>query len=416
MSVSSVQLPEAFADLWEPARYKAFYGGRGSAKSHSFAQALIIQAAQKPMRVGCFREVQLSIKDSVKRLLDDKIAEAGLQGFYHSLDNEIRGANGSSFVFRGLRAIDANTIKSLEGLDVAWVEEASSVSQKSIDILRPTIRKPNSEIWFTWNPDQASDPVDHMFRGEAGPPPRSIVRRVNWDDNPFFPDVLREELEWDRSRDPEKYAHIWLGEYNTNSEARVFRNWRVEAFDPPAEAVYRFGADWGYAVDPTVLVRGYITGRTLYIDQEVYAVGCEIDNTPALFDKIEGSRKWTIRADSSRPETISFMQRKGFKIIPAAKGPGSVEDGIEFLKTYDIVVHPRCKHTADELALYSWKQDPLTNDILPILEDKNNHVIDALRYMLEGLRRAVKPSNPVPSTNPPDLWGRQKASNGWKTA
>jgi len=414
MSVSSVQLPEAFADLWEPARYKAFYGGRGSAKSHSFAQALIIQAAQKPMRVGCFREVQLSIKDSVKRLLDDKIAEAGLQGFYHSLDNEIRGANGSSFVFRGLRAIDANTIKSLEGLDVAWVEEASSVSQKSIDILRPTIRKPNSEIWFTWNPDQASDPVDHMFRGEAGPPPRSIVRRVNWDDNPFFPDVLREELEWDRSRDPEKYAHIWLGEYNTNSEARVFRNWRVEAFDPPAEAVYRFGADWGYAVDPTVLVRGYITGRTLYIDQEVYAVGCEIDNTPALFDKIEGSRKWTIRADSSRPETISFMQRKGFKIIPAAKGAGSVEDGIEFLKTYDIVVHPRCKHTADELALYSWKTDPLTNDILPVLEDKNNHVIDALRYMLEGLRRAVKPSNPVPSTNPPDLWGRQKASNGWK--
>jgi phage terminase large subunit len=162
-------------------------------------------------------------------------------------------------------------------------------------------------------------------------------------------------------------------------------------------------------------VRAYIVGRTLYVDQEAYAVGCEIDNTPALFDKVPGSRRWTIRADSARPETVSYMQRKGFRIIPAVKGPGSVEDGIEFLKSYDIVVHPRCRHTIDELTSYSFKVDSKTDEILPVLDDKNNHVIDALRYACEGLRRAPKSKAPDAPRNPVDLWSRAKpAENGWK--
>jgi phage terminase large subunit len=417
-----VRFPEAYrflfadkADDGLPVRYRAGFGGRGSAKSHSFCSAAVIKGANQPLRIGIYREIQRSIRDSAKRLLDDKIEENGLSHFYESTDTEIRGKNGTLFLFNGLRT-NPDAIKSTEGLDIAIVMEANKVAQRSWDLLIPTVRKPGSEIWAEWNPDLPTDPVDVMFRGEHGPPPGSIVRRINWEDNPFFPEVLKAELEFDRKRDPDKYAHIWLGEYNRNSEARVFRNWRVEAFDTPADAVHRFGADWGFSVDPTVLVRCHIVGRTLYVDHEAYAVGCEIDNTPALFDKIEGSRKWTIRADSARPETVSYMQRKGFKIIPAVKGPGSLEDGIEFLKTYDIVVHPRCTHTADELALYAYKTDPLTGDILPVLEDKNNHVIDALRYACEGLRRAPKMSPQPTSTNPPDLWGRQKASNGWKTA
>jgi phage terminase large subunit len=168
--------------------------------------------------------------------------------------------------------------------------------------------------------------------------------------------------------------------------------------------MFRFGADWGYAADPTALVRCYLVGRTLYIDQEAYQVGCEIMDTPDLFYTVDQSEKWPIVADSSRPETIGHMRKNGFpKIMPSVKGAGSVEDGIEFLKSYDIVVHPSCKHVIDEMTLYSYKTDPLTDAVLPILSDKNNHVIDALRYAVEAVRRGAavaKPqARPVPTVN-----------------
>lgn len=392
-----IRFPQAFKFLWadkaddgNPVRYRAAHGGRGSAKSHSFCSAAVIKGAEKPLRIGVYREIQRSIRDSAKRLLDDKIAENGLGDFYESTDTEIRGRNGTLFLFNGLRT-NPDAIKSTEGLDIAIVMEANKVAQRSWDLLIPTVRKPGSEIWAEWNPEFATDPVDVMFRGEAGAPPGSIVRQVNYTDNPFFPDVLKAELEWDRRRDPEKYAHIWLGGYQRNSEARVFKNWRVEEFEAPKDAVHRFGADWGFAIDPTVLVRCHIDARKLYVDYEAYMVGCEIDNTPALFDSIPESRRYLITADSARPETVSYMQRNGFpKIVPAIKGAGSIEDGVEFLKSFDIIVHPRCQHVIDELTLYSFKTDKLTGAILPQLEDKKNHTVDALRYACEGARRASK--------------------------
>lgn len=343
----------------------------------------------EPKRILCCREIQNSIRDSVQRLLLDKIEECGLSDFFTAVESEIRGANGSLFMFSGLRT-NPDSVKSKEGFDYAWIEEAATVSQRSLDILIPTLRKPGSEIWVTWNPRLQKDPIDALLRG-LEPPPRSIVRRVNYDDNPWFPDVLREEMDYDRRRDPDKYAHIWLGEYQRNSEARVFRNWRVEAFDTPADARFYYGADWGFSVDPTTLVRCFVEGRTLYVDREVYKVGCEIDRTPALFDTLDDghARRWPIRADSARPETISYLQRHGYpKLVPATKGQGSVEDGIEFLKSYDIVVHPDCRHTIDEMTLYAYKTDPLTGEVLPVLADKKNHVIDALRYAVELLRGA----------------------------
>lgn len=366
-------------DLFTPSRYKAYHGGRGGGKSHSYAQALILMAAQKPLRILCCRETQKSIRDSVKRLLTDKITAAGLDGFYDSIETEIRGANGSLFVFAGLRT-DPNTIRSLEGIDIAWVEEAHSVSQASLNILIPTIRKDNSEIWFSWNPRDKKDPVDAMFRSGT-PPPNAVVRQVNWDDNPWFPDVLQAELEWDRDRDPDKYAHVWGGGYVVHSESRVFKNWKIGVEDIPDGARPYYGADWGFAKDPAVLIRLWIIGpRQLYIDAEAYQVGCEIDKTPDLFDKIDDgdARRWPIKADSARPETISYMQRHGYPhIVPAIKGPGSVEDGVEFLKSYDITIHPDCKHTIDEFTYYSYKTDKLTDEVLPVLEDKHNHVVDA---------------------------------------
>jgi phage terminase large subunit len=392
----SIKIPEAFRFLWDqkaddglPVRYRAVWGGRGSAKSHSFASALTLKAAERPLRIGCFREVQKSIRDSVKRLLDDKIEQNGLKHFYESTDTEIRGKNGSLFIFGGLRT-NPDAIKSTEGLDIAAVFEASRASQRSIDLLVPTVRKPGSEIWFEWNPENTTDPVDVMFRGEAGPPPGSIVRGVNWDQNPFFPEVLKRELEWDRTRDPDKFHHVWNGGYVQNSESRVFRNWRIEEFDVPTGATLRQGADWGFAVDPSVLVQCYIDGRTLYVPHEAYMVGCEIDSLPDLFDRVPDSRKWWTTADSARPETISFMRRKWSERINAAvKGPKSLEDGVEFLKSFDIVVHPRCTHTIDELTLYSYEIDSLTGLVLPKLKDKDNNVIDALRYACEGARRAA---------------------------
>ena len=406
---SSIKLPEAYKFLWQDkaddgkqVRYRAVYGGRGSAKSHSFAQALVLKAAEKPLRIGCYREIQKSIRDSVKRLLDDKIRESGLTDFYESTDTEIRGPNGSLFSFGGLRT-NPDAVKSTEGLDIAAVFEANKVSQRSWDLLIPTVRKPGSEIWAEWNPDNPKDPVDAMFRAEA--PPGSIVRRVNWDQNPFFPEVLKQELEWDRKRDPEKYAHIWMGEYQRNSEARVFKNWTVEEFERPKGTVHRLGADWGFSVDPSVLIRCDIDGNRLYVDYEAYRIGCEIVNLPELFMGVPDAEKWPIRADSARPETINYMQKHGFpKMQAAIKGANSVIEGVQFLQSLDIVVHPRCKHTIDELTMYSYKVDQDTSEVLPILEDKNNHVIDALRYACEGARRASKPKEREPKPYRPRSW------------
>lgn len=390
-----VQVPESFDFLWAkqaddglPVRYRAVHGGRGSAKSHSFAQALVAKAAEKPLRIGCYREIQKSIRDSVKRLLDDKIESSGLRGRFESTDTEIRGTNGSLFIFNGLRT-NPDAVKSTEGIDIAAIFEANKVSQRSLDLLIPTVRNNGSEIWAEWNPDSDKDPIDALFRGPDGPPPGSIVRRVNWDGNPFFPEVLKQELDWDRKRDPEKYAHIWMGEYQRYSEARVFKNWAVEEFDRPAGTIHRLGADWGFSVDPSCLVRCDIEGNRLYVDYEAYMIGCEIVNLPGLFDGVPESRKWFITADSARPETISYMRAHGYpKMNAAQKGANSVVEGVQFLQSYDIVVHPRCKHLIDELTLYRYKTDPLTGQVLPIFEDRNNHLIDALRYACEGARKA----------------------------
>ncbi|MFE0756747.1 PBSX family phage terminase large subunit [Inquilinus sp. NPDC058860] len=387
-------LPSAFVPLLEPSRYKGAYGGRGSGKSHVFAELLVrrcIEAA--PVRAVCIREVQRSLDQSVKRLIEDKIQALGVGSAFTVQADRILAPGGGRIIFQGMQNHTAESIKSLEGYDIAWVEEAQALSIRSLDLLRPTIRKQGSELWFSWNPTRADDPVDALFRGGT-PPPGSVLVAVKYSDNPHFPEVLRVEMEWDRARDPDKHQHVWLGGYRTVSEARVFENWKVEAFEAPKDARFLFGADWGFARDPTVLVRCFVVGRTLFVDHEAYQVGCEIDRTPALFDTVPGSRRGPIIADSARPETISYMQRNGFgSITGSTKGAGSVKDGVEFLKAHDIVVHPRCRHLIDELALYSYRTDPKTGVILSELEDRENHAVDALRYAVEGLRRSTYDSS-----------------------
>ena len=385
--MKTIEVAPAFKDSETPSRYKVWYGGRGGAKSWTVARLLLLRAIEQPLRVLCTREYQSSISDSVHALLSDQIDKMGLDSVYEIKRDSIVSQNGSTFIFAGLRH-NPKKVKGTEGIDIAWVEEADTISNESLNLLIPSIRKPDSEIWFTFNPDSPEDPIYTRFvktdRADA------IVRRVNHSDNPWFPEVLRREMEWDRAHDTDKYLHIWEGEPRTASQAQVFGGrWRIEPIETPDNAQFYFGADWGFSVDPTALVRCYIDNRTLYIDYEAYGVRVDIDKTGELFDHIPGARDWTITADSARPETINYLKRQGFRIRKSRKGKGSVEDGVEFIKSFnEIVVHPRCKHVIDEMKLYSYKLDRLTGEPTPVLEDKHNHLIDSLRYALEDVMRS----------------------------
>jgi len=408
-SILRVECARVFKPLLAPARYKGAHGGRGSAKSHFFATEAIKESIRRPTDILCVRETQKSLQQSCKKLLEQKIEYLNAGAYFEVQDKRIfskctADEKTGQIAFEGLANHTNESIKSFEGFRIAWTEEAQSLSQRSLDLLRPTIRLPESELWFSWNPNLPSDPIDVLLRSGITPP-NAVVVEANYRDNPWFPDVLREEMEYDRARDPDKYAHVWLGEYQRNSEARVFRNWVVEDFDARPGTVFRLGADWGFSVDPSVLVRCYLEGNRLYVDWEAYQVGCEIVNLPELFMSVPESEKWPITADSARPETISHMQRHGFpRILPAVKGAKSLEEGVEFLKSFDIVVHPRCRHVVDELTMYSYKTDPLTGNVLPILADKDNHCIDALRYALEGARRARPQPIVRPRLAQPAIW------------
>ena len=395
MATLRVEVPRVFLPLEKPSRYKGAHGGRGSGKSHYFGGKWLRENVARKIDFVCLREIQRSLEFSVKKLLEQKIESHNAGAYFEVQDRRINSVHGGTTIFEGLQNHTADSIKSLEDFDRAWVEEAHSLSQRSLDILRPTIRKPDSELWFSWNPHLKTDPVDALLRGE-GAPPDAVVVQANYKDNPKLPQVLRSELEYDQKRDPDKYAHVWLGAYRRNSEARVFKNWRIEEFDVDPNWTLRQGADWGFSVDPSVLVQCAIVGRTLYVPYEAYRVGCEIDLLPDLFLTVPDSERWPMVADSARPETISYMQKHGFpRILAALKGAKSLEEGVEFLKSFDIVVHPRCQHTADELTLYSYEIDPLTALVLPKLKDKDNHLIDALRYACEGARRAMKKTRPT---------------------
>jgi phage terminase large subunit len=221
LSTLRVEVPRKLVPLLQPKRYKGAYGGRGGAKSHFFAEQIILRCYNRTTSVVCIREVQNSIKDSVKQLLTDKIAKLGLNHAFEVIDNEIRCNNGSLIIFRGMQSYNADNIKSLEAYDLAWVEEAQTLSQHSLDLLRPTLRAEGSELWFSWNPRYKTDAVDKFFR--KSPPEDSICVQINWRDNPWFPDVLRKEMLHDFMVDEDKAEHIWNGAYGAGQGAILAR-------------------------------------------------------------------------------------------------------------------------------------------------------------------------------------------------
>jgi len=221
-------VPEALKPLLGPARYKGAFGGRGGAKSHFFAEQMVLRCFSQQTRAVCIREVQNSLKESVRQLIVDKINKFGLNDFFQVLDAEIRGKNGSLIIFKGMQAYSADSIKSLEGYDIAWVEEAQSLSHVSLRLLRPTIRKEKSELWFSWNPRHKRDAVDELLRGPH-PPTGSAVVSVGWQDNPWFPKVLRDEMTRDYAVDPEMSDHVWGGNYEIVTEGAYYSKLIFEA-------------------------------------------------------------------------------------------------------------------------------------------------------------------------------------------
>ncbi len=384
-----LEIPAAFDFLFDPplgaVRYRGAYGGRGKGASWSFARALLTHGAQQALRILCAREFMSSLRDSVHQLLSDQIELMRLGRFYRVQETAIYGVNGTEFLFKGLKR-DINQIKSLERINIAWLEEAQSVSENSWKVLTPTIREPGSEIWATWNPALESDPTHQRL--VVKPPPRSIIRKIGYQDNPWLPDVLDEEQRELAKNDPEGHAHIWGGELWTRSDAEVLSGkWIVEEFTPKEHwGAPLFGSDYGFANDPATLVKIWVADSRLYLEHCVGSKLMDLDAMERTWRAVPGAEKHTIRADAARPETSNELRKRGLKVESAPKWQGSVEDGITFLRSFEkIVIHPQCTRAISEARLWRYKVDPRTGDVLPELQDGHEHVWDAVRYALAPL-------------------------------
>lgn len=402
----SIETPRWALPLLGKKRYKGAKGGRGSGKSHFFAELLVEGMIRDPdLCVVCIREIQKSLKFSAKKLIEGKIRALGVSHLFDITLTEIRRVDGAGVcIFQGMQDHTADSIKSLEGFGVAWCEEAQSLTARSIELLLPTIRADGSEIWFSWNPDQDTDAVDRLMcvSGDID----IICVHVNYTDNPFCPDTLIAEAEKHKLRDPDTFGHVWLGEYRDYSESQIFAGkWEVAEFEPQNdwEGPYH-GLDFGFAKDPTAAVKCWIYDNQLMIERESGGVGVDLDDTADMLERdIPEICKHVVRADCARPESISYLKKDKQKspnepkplsiprIESCVKWSGSVEDGIEHIKSYDrILIHPRCVSMIEEARKYSYKVDKNTGDVLPVVVDDFNHYWDAVRYAIGPMIRQNK--------------------------
>jgi phage terminase large subunit len=384
-----------------PARYRGAYGGRGSAKTRTFALMTAVrayQAAEAGERgvILCGREFMNSLDDSSMEEVKQAIsAVPWLDAYFDCGEKYIRTRNRRvSYTFAGLR----HSLDSLKGkarILIAWIDEAESVSETAWLKLGPTVREAGSEIWATWNPERDGSATDKRWRKAA--PAGSRIVHVNYTDNPWFPAALEDERQADRARlDDATYSWVWDGAYRENSAAQVLADkYRVAEFTPGLgwDGPY-FGLDWGFSQDPTVGVKLWVNDGRLYVEHEAGRAGLENDDIGRyMVERLPGIERHTVRADSARPETISHVKSDGGgrrtalpKIVGADKWPGSVEDGIAHLRAYkEIVIHPRCAGFLHEARTYSYKVDRLTGDVLASVVDAHNHYIDATRYALGPL-------------------------------
>lgn len=393
----TILIPERLEKLLFPKRLKIVWGGRGSAKTRTVASILTEFARHQTERVLCLREVLKSIDDSSYQELVDEINRKPWSHEFNVINNRISvPAKRSTFRFEGMRTNASQNLKAKAGSTRAWVDEAETVPRESWDALFPTMRKKGSEIIVTFNPREETDPtwtdlvapywdkaVDGIYEDE-----NILIIECNFDHNPWLTEELKIERDRMARTDPDRYAWIWLGKFRKRSDVKVLNGkWIINEFEPGKDwdGPY-FGADFGFAQDPSTLNKCWIHDQKLYIEYEAHGIGIELDDMPAFYDKVPGAREYLIKADCARPETISHIKSKGFRIEGAEKWQGSVEDGITFLRSFEqIVIHPRCKHTIFEANAYEYKTDRLTGDILPDIVDKHNHHWDGIRYALDKL-------------------------------
>ncbi len=404
-------------------RFKVYWGGRGGVKSWGAAEALVRKATTQPLRILCMREFQNSIADSSHRLLKDTIIRLGLESWFTITEAKITSRAGAEFTFKGMHGKE-QSLRSFEGIDILWIEEAQSFSAGSWVSIEPTIRKGESEIWVTYNLINENDATHRMFYKVDGtltmPESELIVHKVTYLDNPYFPgSVLEKIMLRMREQDFDLYEHVWLGMPQKKSNSIIFSGkYEVRPFDWELVASVSerpfLGADQGFADDPATLVRSHITegqraveagltaARTLWITHAVFGKHVDIDALPALYAHVSGYKDWHIKSDSARPEVISFLNRQGLAMSAAEKWDGSVKDGIAHLRSFDKIVirqplpgeHPTLVEGLNAMAveayMYRYKVDPKQVDergqplVLPIVVDKFNHGWDAVRYSLDG--------------------------------
>lgn len=391
----TAEFPEKLQFLFKPARYKVAYGGRGGAKSWGISRALLILAANKQMRILCAREFQTSIRDSVHKLLSDQIAALGLEGFYEITQASIRGKNGSEFSFVGLKN-NVSNVKSYEGVDICWVEEAQTVSKTSWNVLIPTIRKENSEIWVSFNPELQEDETYQRF--VIDPPPGAVVQKINWSDNPWFPDTLRAEKDALKARDPAAYATVWEGVCRQTVDGAIFarelemadmqgRIGRVP-YDPvkPVHTVWDLGWSDQTAIWFVQFI-GMETRLIRYIEDSQKTIThylSEIQKLGYVFDTMwlpHDAQNKTLAANGRSIEEI--VRAAGYKVSILPKVP--VADSINAART----VFSNCwfdRENAGEglncLRHYRYEVDPQTGQFSRNpLHDHYSHGADAFRYI-----------------------------------
>lgn len=391
--VQRIQIPPKLIDVFAPprgsVRYRCAYGGRGSGKSYSFAMMALVWGYAEPLRILCTRELQTSIKESFHAELVGVINNhPWMREHYRITDKAIFGQNGTKFIFKGLRH-NVQSIRSTAHVDLCIVEEAEDIPDHSWMALTPTVRKARSEIWAIWNPRDEGSPTDERFRQYADD--ATIAVQMNYNDNPWFSDVLEQERERDlRIRDHATYKHIWEGAYLVDSDAQILRGKVRQAYfeiNPKWDGPY-FGMDYGKSKAPTTCVECYVDPEenVLYVAREMYRVGLDIDRiAEAVLEIMPLAEKHVIYADSADPETTRYVAAHGLPLATSVT-KHRVETGVRFLRSFSrIVAHTECPKFYKESGLYAYKTDRLTGDITSVIIDEHDHTIDAVRYALSPI-------------------------------
>ena len=390
-----IEIPSEFKGLFrEDWREAAVYGGRYSLKSHTVARVLLIRARQKKTRIGCFREFQNSISESSHQLLSDLIKQYGLNDFVVTDKAIVNRITGSDFLFKGLWN-NEQSIKSIEGIDIAWVEEAQTISKESLEVLTPTVRKPGSQIIYTYNRFAEDDPIHTRLVLEGRP--NTLIINVNYDvaiKHGLLPKVIFDEIEDDKKNRPSLYKHKWLGEPST-SERKIYKDWLIVDELSHHARLERYGLDFGYSNDPSSLVAIYKYDGGYVLDEICYQKGL---SNKQIADIIKNQEQMLVIADSAEPKSIDEIYSYGVNIKGAEKGKDSVNNGIQIVQDQRISVTKRSVNIIREYKNYLWETDK-DGKILNVPEHTFSHSMDAIRYALSSILK--QPTFVMPKATAP---------------